>query len=81
MEEHAGSVDDRSQERRCGRLGPGASRIGVAGVDGRPSRVDEQRVGEASVGQGAGQPVDGGRVHAQTDYEACPSTSCVASIS
>ena len=51
------------EQRPLELAGAGAGRLGVARRDRGPGHVDEQRVGQARVDQGAGEGVDRGRAH------------------
>ncbi len=63
VEQDAGGVDQWAQQRPLEIAGAPAGRLGVARRDRRPGHVDQQRVGQARVDQGAGQGVDRGRAH------------------
>ena len=58
VQQHPGGVDHRPQQGGRHRLRPGPGRRRVAGGDGGPGRVDQQRVGQVDVGQAPGQGVD-----------------------
>ena len=63
VEQHAGGVDQWAEQRPPELVGAPAGRLGVARRDRGPGHVDEQRVGQARVDQGAGEGVDRGRAH------------------
>ncbi len=58
VEQHAGGVDDRLQQRSTHRLGSLAGMLVLPVGDGCPGHLDQERVGQTGVGERSGQHVD-----------------------